>query len=101
MAGLIVAAGSSFCLACSRCARPSCYQARPVRPAPIIFNPAPSRYDAGQFAYRSDWPSADSYYQGGQFVYYREYVNDYQGRNLSPNWTHRQFQTYRTGFGYR
>jgi hypothetical protein len=67
----------------------------------ILFNPSPGAYHAGQFAYRSDWPSTPSYYQGGQFIWFQERLYDLQGRGQNPNWTYRRFETYRSGFGFR
>jgi hypothetical protein len=67
----------------------------------LLFNASPSRYDATQFTFRSDWPSTPTYYQSGQVVAFREYFHDQQGSNSNPSWTYRRFDTYRSGVGYR
>ena len=91
---LALAAGGP---ACDRCSRP--VQAQPS--ASTLFNPPPSSYSPEQFVARTDWPSANSYYQAGQVIFFQERFYDNQGRFGNPNWTFRQFRTFRSGFGYR
>lgn len=78
----------------------SAYPSSPPR-ASLLFSPARSSYVASDFAYRSDWPSTNNYYQAGQVIYYNEHFYDYQGPGPNQDWTYRQFDTYRSGFGYR
>ncbi len=114
-AGWIMGVGFTLIAGCSHCHDcPARHQAfGPDRagsyrtPAPmqlsssLLFNPGPSAYAPDSFAYRSDWPSTQSYYQDGQFIFFRERFYDVQGLNLNPNYTYRRFETYRSGFGYR
>jgi hypothetical protein len=68
----------------------------------MLFDARPGPYDATMFNYRSDWPSAPSYYSPGEVIFYRERFIDIQGHGIhSPGYVHRRFETYRTGVGYR
>ncbi len=98
---------------CDRCGaqRPSADQPVEVLPAPVLqvshapsllFDRVPGRYSATDFAYRSDWPSTNSYYSPGEVIYYHMYDIDYQGPGLNPwNSSYRRFTTRRAGAGYR
>lgn len=75
--------------------------APPQLASALLFDRYPGQYDPSSFAYRSDWPSTDSYYSGGEYIYYQSRLYDFQGRNTNPDWTYRRFDTYRSGVGYR
>jgi hypothetical protein len=102
LAGIVVISAAGHSMAGGRRYYSSCptYQSSPPR-ASLLFSPSRSNYVASDFAYRSGWPSTNSYYQGGQIIYFNEHFYDYQGPVPNQDWTYRQFDTYRSGFGYR
>jgi hypothetical protein len=68
----------------------------------LLFDPEPGCYRASDFAFRSEWPSTDSFYSPGQVIYFRERFVDVQGRQFGESdYTYRRFDTYRVGVGYR
>ena len=68
----------------------------------LLFDRHPGRYDASQFAYRSDWPSSPSFYSPGQVIFFNERFVDFQGRGFDESdYTYRRFDTQRVGVGYR
>lgn len=71
----------------------------------LLFDDQPGYPSASEVAYRSDWPSAESYYQFGEVIYYQERFIDIQGsepygRNHHGH-TYRRFSSHRAGFGSR
>lgn len=75
-----------------------------VNPA-LLFDSSPGSPAAGEMAVRSDWPSALSFYQFGESVYYRERSVDLQmigPQGRGPlGYTYRRFDTFREGGGVR
>jgi hypothetical protein len=99
---------------CHRVARgePAVYAAGPVeRPtSSLLFDRVPGEalqpygpvYTAQDFAYRSSWPSTAGYYEGHEYVTYRELYYDRQGNdNIDWNYLNRRFEFYKTGVAYR
>ncbi len=113
LAGGLMGCGEPTAYSCDRCGARMLPADRPVEvlPAPVLqasyapsllFDRVPGRYSATDFAYRSDWPSTNSYYSPGEAIDYDMYSVDYQGPNFSPwNSTYRRFTTRRSGTGYR
>jgi len=70
----------------------------------LLFDRIPHGFEAGAFAFRSDWPAATGRYQGGEITYYREWSVDYFGQDRGGGdfgRLHRRFETYRVGTQYR
>ena len=70
----------------------------------LLFDRIPQGFEAGAFAFRSDWPATTGRYQGGEITYYREWSVDYFGHGGSGGdfgRLHRRFETYRVGTQYR
>jgi hypothetical protein len=68
----------------------------------LIFDRQPGPFSASDFAWRSDWPSTDSYYRQEEITFYREEFHDIQGPGLHNNdQTYRRFDTYRYGQAVR
>lgn len=68
----------------------------------LLFDRHPGAYSAGQFNWRSDWPSTVSYYSPGQVIFYRERFIDHQGRSFGEqDHFHRRAESVRVGVGYR
>lgn len=71
----------------------------------LLFDARPGRYDARDFAVRSDWPSTHAFYSPGQVIYYSERFVDYQGRGTFGGpfgaGTYRRAESVRAGVGYR
>ncbi len=91
----------------SPCRRP-CQRDMEFGPAPraelasaLLFDRVPGRYPAEAFAFRSEWPSTDSFYSTGQIIFFSERFIDYQGNGFNPDYTYRRFDTFRAGVGYR
>lgn len=75
---------------------------RMVRPRSLIFDAQAGPFYAGDFTWRSTWPSTESMYVPGEVIYYREHFRDLQGPGINrPDSTYRRFDTYRYGAGYR
>lgn len=68
----------------------------------LLFDAHPGRFEAEQFAVRSDWPSADAFYSPGQVIYFSERFVDYQGRPFDESLgTYRRAESVKLGVGYR
>lgn len=70
----------------------------------LLFDRIPHGFEAGTFAFRSDWPAATGRYQGGEITHYREWSVDYFGQDRGGGdfgRLHRRFETYRVGTQYR
>ena len=70
----------------------------------LLFDRIPQGFEAGAFAFRSDWPATTGRYQGGEITYYREWSVDYFGHDRGGGdfgRLHRRFETYRVGTQYR
>ena len=70
----------------------------------LLFDRIPQGFEAGAFAFRSDWPAATGRYQGGEITYYREWSVDHFGHDYGDGdfgHLHRRFETYRVGTQYR
>lgn len=100
---LALLAGTGCRSTCHDCERRQSFGPQPPPMAlssNMLFTPN-AQVAPDSFAYRSDWPSTPTYYDGGQIIFYREQFNDYQGRTNNPNATFRQFQTFRSGYWVR
>ena len=111
LAGLVGCGGTSH-QACERHgAQARCDQPVELLPPPLVqasyppsmlFDRIPARYSATDFAYRSDWPSTNSYYAPGETIYYNMYSVEYDGPGFNRgNSSYRRFETQRVGTGYR
>jgi hypothetical protein len=103
LGGMSAAGGGS-----GNCCPPRCKALQPFGPsaaAPrssaLLFDRHPGTWPTAAFAQRSDWPSTDSYYSPGEVIYYNDRFIDYQGRNFSPDYSYRRFDTSRSGIGFR
>ncbi|HUW85130.1 MAG TPA: hypothetical protein VMZ31_20295 [Phycisphaerae bacterium] len=70
----------------------------------LLFDRIPHGFEAGAFAFRSDWPATTGRYRGGEITYYREWSVDYFGQDRGGGdfgQLHRRFETYRVGTEYR
>ncbi len=60
----------------------------------MLFDAQPGPYAAGDFTFRSDWPSTVSHYSTGQVFFYRERYYGHEGRNQGrSNPTYRRVDT--------
>ena len=68
----------------------------------LLFDRYPGRYNATDFAVRSDWPSTISYYSPGQVLSFSERFVDVTGRSFGESdYTYRRSESIRVGVGYR
>jgi hypothetical protein len=116
--GMIVVGGCSqhrsACCACGEAPPPMAEAVATSQPALcsaprgltpwLLFDRIPHGFEAGAFAFRSDWPAATGRYQGGEITHYREWSVDYFGQDRGGGdfgRLHRRFETYRVGTQYR
>lgn len=87
---------------------PPVFATCPTEPPParhasaLLFDRHPGPYRAGDFNYRSDWPSTEAYHGHGEVIYFAERFIDIQGPGFrQPDNTWRRFDTVRVGVGRR
>lgn len=81
-----------------------CAHAQPLRPLnpSLIFDVAPSDYDAEQFVAREARTAAPGFADEGESVRYREFIYDRQGdRHHFRDYYSRGFSSLRKGRGHR
>jgi hypothetical protein len=106
--GLLICCLGIGCASSQESARPESVGRSVVRAAPqrmemspvALFDRRPGLYDATEFAVRSDWPSAVSFYPAAQLMYSRERLVDVQGPH-SEDFSHQRTHTERVTVGYR
>jgi hypothetical protein len=68
--------------------------------AALLFDRRPGHYDASDFAYRSDWPSTESFYAPTELLYSNERFINIQGPGVQDN-AYQYSDAGRVTVGYR
>ena len=81
---------------CARAHRPTFHRAS------MLFDPIPTLHNALEYAARTSWPTASTYIDDGETLYYRERFYDRQGAPFhGQDYFIRQFTAVREGRGHR
>lgn len=81
---------------CARAPRPTFHRAS------MLFDPHPTLHNAAEYTARASWPTASTYIDEGETLYYRERFYDRQGTPFhGRDYFIRQFTAVREGRGHR